>query len=453
MTPLDRPLPLLPRERNYDWGTFDFIPRLCGRAPGDRPVAELWFGAHPDAPARVVLPGGADAVPGEHGETVSLDRLIAERPREVLGCGTSLPFLTKVLSAAQPLSIQAHPDREEAGRGFAARTIADPDGADDADDAEKVDDAAGRNAWRDANHKPELLYALTPFSALAGFRPAAEAACLLASLGLEELAQHVDGLRAGPDAFRPLLAHLTGRAGTDFARRAADAARRPAAVEAVGALRQQHPNRQDPDQHDPDRQGTAESEQERRDALACIGRLARHHPDDPLVIAPLLLRLVRLEAGEALFIGAGAPHSYLEGSGLEVMASSDNVLRLGLTSKPVDADALLDILVYEAGAPPILQPDASPGPPQFPGRRTGFTPPVDDFRLDVLELEGDEAAPLPSTNRVRIALVLAGEVALRTGAGSARAGAGQAMLLTAAAGPATAFGKGTVAVTSPGAPL
>ena len=169
MTPLDRPLRLLPRVRNYAWGTSDFIPRLCGREPTGNPEAELWFGAHPDASADVVLESGdAGSIP--------LDSLIAERPVEILGSDSGLPFLTKVLSAARPLSIQAHPSREQAARGFAAQS--------------------GRELrnYRDPNHKPELLYALTAFSALSGFRPPAEAAALLGALRLEELEPHVGRL-------------------------------------------------------------------------------------------------------------------------------------------------------------------------------------------------------------------------------------------------------------------
>ena len=164
--PLDRPLRLIPRVRNYDWGTTDFIPRLCGREPTGRPEAELWFGGHPDAPAGVVLGAGSgDDRNGGKGPA-PLDRLIADRRDEILGpraTGDALPFLTKILSAARPLSIQAHPNRDQALRGFSAET-GSADGISPAD-----------RTYRDPNHKPELLYALTRFDALSGFRPAAEA--------------------------------------------------------------------------------------------------------------------------------------------------------------------------------------------------------------------------------------------------------------------------------------
>ncbi|MDE2691397.1 MAG: mannose-6-phosphate isomerase, class I [Acidobacteriota bacterium] len=391
MTPLDRPLRLLPRVRNYDWGTADFIPRLCGREPTGRPEAELWLGSHPDAPADVVL-GSGDA------GSIPLDRLIAERPVEVLGGGSALPFLTKVLSAGRPLSIQAHPSREQAARGFAAG-------------------ASGN--YRDPNHKPELLYALTPFSALSGFRPPVEAAGLLGALGLEELAPHVRRLSSeGAAAYRPLLAALREHAGTELAARAANAARHAA----------------------------EEADPERSEAMRWINRIATFHPEDPLLIAPLILRLVHLDPGQALFTGPGVPHSYLEGSGVEVMANSDNVLRLGLTSKRVDAAALLDILVYEGSDEGLLEPQVAERPW---GRRVGFTPPVADFRLEVLNLTGRSPAPLADDNGVRIVLALEGEVEVLNAAGSERLLPGQAAMLSAAATAVTATGPGTVALTKP----
>lgn len=397
--PLDRPLRLLPRVRNYDWGTLDFIPRLCGREPTGRPEAELWFGGHPDAPADVVLGSGeAGSIP--------LDRLIAERRVDVLGRGADLPFLTKILSAGRPLSIQAHPSREQAARGFAVQSTGgtQPGGA--------------PGSYRDPNHKPELLYALTPFSALSGFRPPVEAARLLGALGLEELEPHVRRLGSeGAAAYRPLLEALRGLGGTNMAARAVDAAR--------GA-------REDADP-------------ERSEAMRWIERVAAFHPEDPLVISPLILRLIHLEPGQALFTGPGVPHSYLEGSGVEVMANSDNVLRLGLTSKRVEARALLDILVYEGSDGGLLEPEVAERPW---GRRLGFTPPVEDFRLDVLNLTGRSPAPL-ADDGVRIVLALEGEVEVLNAAGSERLLPGQAALLSAAATAVTTTGPGTVAVTKP----
>ncbi len=398
--PLDRPLRLIPQVRHYDWGTRDFIPRLCGREPTGRPEAELWFGAHPEAPAGVALACPPPAA-------VPLDRLIADRQDEVLGPGkpgAALPFLTKVLSAARPLSIQAHPNREQAALGFAAETSGAEPGAE-----------ANRN-YRDRNHKPELLYALTPFSALSGFRPAAEAARLLADLGLERLQPHVHWLEsAGAAAYRPLLEALYRHTGTEFASAAVDAARR----------------------------ASTGSNADCREAMQWVVRIAGHYPDDPLVVAPLFLRLIRLDPGEALFTGPCVPHSYLAGSAVEVMANSDNVLRLGLTSKRIDVAELLDILVYEAAGGALVAPRVDEQPW---GTRSRFRPPVDDFRLDVLQVGNDGEAPLNPDGRARMVLALKGEIEVRNASGSELLRPGQAVLLPAIAGSTRATGKGVLAV-------
>ena len=409
--PLDRPLRLVPQVRHYDWGTRDFIPRLCGREPTSRPEAELWFGAHPEAPVGVVLESGslgtrASCPPPD---PIPLDRLIADRQDEVLGpgaTGAALPFLTKILSAARPLSIQAHPNREQAVRGFAAETTG----------AHPV--AAANRNYRDPNHKPELLYALTPFSALSGFRPAAEAAQFLAALGLEQLRPHVQRLESeGAVAYRPLLKALHRRTGADFASAAVDAA------------------------HSAPTEGNPSC----LEAMHWVVRIATHFPTDPLVVAPLFLRLIRLAPGEALFTGPGVPHSYLEGSAVEVMANSDNVLRLGLTSKRVDAGELLDILVYEAGAVALMKPRADEQPW---GTRSRFRPPVDDFRLDVLHIGDHGEAPLNPDGRARIALALEGEIEVRNASGSELLRPGQAVLLPAIAGSTMATGRGVLALTA-----
>lgn len=406
--PLDRPLRLVPQVRHYDWGTRDFIPRLCGREPGDLPEAELWFGAHPDAPAGVVLETVPDGTRASRlrRDPIPLNRLIADHPNDVLGPGSTgaeLPFLTKVLSAARPLSIQAHPSREQAVHGFAA-------------ERKGAGDATHRN-YRDPNHKQELLYVLTPFSALSGFRPAAEAARFLAALDLKGLRPNIHRLESESSAaYRPLLEMLHRHTGTDLAAAAVHAARRASTTD---------PNC--------------------REAMRWVLRISEHHPDDPLVIAPLFLRLIRLDPGEALFTEAGVLHSYLEGSAVEVMASSDNVLRLGLTSKRVDAGALLQILNYGATDGGVTKPQVDKG---RWGTRCSFRPPVDDFRLEVLHLVDHGKTPLGPDGHARIVLALEGALKVRNTADTVLLRPGQAALLPATASSVTATGPGTLALTT-----
>ncbi len=408
-TALNRPLRLVPQVRHYDWGTRDFIPRLCGREPGDLPEAELWFGAHPDAPAGVVLESGTPRDLGRDTEpSTPLDQLIAHHRNEALGpteTSAELPFLTKILSAVRPLSIQAHPSREQAVRGFAAETGTRPV-------------STGDRNYRDPNHKPELLYALTQFSALSGFRSAAEAAQLLSALGLERLRPNIHRLESeGAAAYRQLLETLHRHTASDFAADAVEAARRASTM------------------------GDANC----REAMGWVIRIGAHHPDDPFVIAPLFLHLVRLDPGDALFTGPGVPHSYLEGSAVEVMANSDNVLRLGLTSKRVDATELLDILAYEAADAPLIEPRVDEHPW---GTRCSFRPPVDDFRLDVLHLVDDGEAPLQPEGRARLVLALEGGIEVRNAQGAGLLHPGHAALLPAAAKAVTATGPGTLVLTT-----
>lgn len=275
--------------QNYAWGMRTAIAELLGEpVPSEQPQAELWLGAHPSAPSRVVGKGSER----------TLTEAIDAAPRQLLGpqvlakFGARLPFLLKVLAVDQPLSLQAHPDLARAAAGFAAeqeRRIA-------------LDDP-GRN-YRDANHKPELICALTPFDALCGLRPIEEIAVLIAELDLGEL-----GSLAEVDA---LISSIL--CGEDSQR----------LVETVV-----------------DRCGGAARESPFAPSYRCALGLAERFPGDPGVVMSLLLNLIHLRPGEATYLPPGRLHAYLHGVGIEVMASSDNVLRGGLTSKHVDVHELL----------------------------------------------------------------------------------------------------------------
>ncbi len=366
--------------QSYAWGSREALPRIMGVAPTGEPQAELWLGAHPRGPA-VLRRGGAEE---------PLHQVIAADPVGELGVHTAeqhggeLPFLLKILAVAQPLSLQAHPDRRQAQAGFAA------------EQQQGIPVDADHRTFRDRNHKPELICALEPFTALCGFRPPSTAAALLDSLAVPGLAPAVESLRAGrtQQALRWLL-RLPRRAGTEMARQAAAACRRP-----------------------------GPHTEERRWAV----RIAQQHPGDIGVVIALLLNLVQLEAGQALYLRPGNLHSYLHGAAVEIMANSDNVLRGGLTAKHVNVDALLEAADCGAEEPTVL----TPGGPNHT-----FRPPVLDFCLTRLEVAQPVICGLSGPE---IALCASGEVRV---AGHEIAGGG-AVWLPAGAGDYEVAGTGLV---------
>lgn len=321
--------------RPYAWGSTTAIPELLGTPVTGEPQAELWLGAHPGAPSRVDRGDGPR----------SLSDVVAADPHGELGAasvrefGPTLPFLLKLLAAAAPLSLQVHPDRAGAAAGFTA------------EEALGIPlDAPHRN-YKDTNHKPELLCALTPFDGLCGFRDPAATADLLAALDVDSLKPYVDLLHAHPetDALREVLtAVLTA----DRAAMAETAVAAGAAAERLAG--QEGPHRGD---------------------YAAYAFVARHYPGDPGVVAAMLLNHVRLQPGEALYLGAGVPHAYLDGLGVEIMANSDNVLRCGLTPKHIDVPELLRVVRFEPSVPGVLRPEAGPDGEEV------YATPVDEFRL------------------------------------------------------------------------
>ena len=337
--------------RPYAWGSPTAIPELLGIAPTGEPQAEMWMGAHPGAPSRT--------------ERGPLNDLIDADPVRELGepsaakFGPRLPFLLKVLAAGAPLSLQVHPDLEQARAGFAA------------EEAAGIPVDAPHRTYKDANHKPELICALTPFEGLCGFRAPAEAADLIAALGVDSLKPYVDLLHAHPEeaALREVLTALLTADREEMAHTVAEAA---AAADRLGG------------------------------AHAPFATLAHHYPSDPGVIAAMLLNHVLLQPGEALYLGAGVPHAYLDGMGVEIMANSDNVLRCGLTPKHVDVPELLRVVRFEPNDPGVLRPEASPSGEEV------YDTPIDEFRLSRL-VRAEGAAPTDVTARTpQILLAVAG---------------------------------------------
>ncbi|KAA0023974.1 mannose-6-phosphate isomerase, class I [Antrihabitans cavernicola] len=307
------------RLRSYAWGSRTALAKLCGRpVPSAHPEAELWFGAHPADPAYLERDGAA----------VSMLDVLAADPTGELGAevvakfGARLPFLLKLLAAEEPLSLQAHPSSSQAREGFARENRLGV-----------AIDSSVRN-YRDDSAKPELVVALEPFDALAGFRDPSVTVELLESLDVPELKKYV-GLLAGQPDSDGLRALFTTWITLP---QAALTTLLPAVLD--GCVR-----------YATKAQGRGRFSAEVRTSL----ELAEAYPGDAGVLAALLLNRITLQPGEGLYLDAGNLHAYLRGTAVEIMANSDNVLRGGLTPKHVDVPELLRVLDFHPAAMPVLK--------------------------------------------------------------------------------------------------
>ena len=361
------PLPLSTVIRPYDWGSRTALPELLGAEPTGRPQAELWAGAHPAAPSSV------DGTP--------LNVLIGRDPAGMLGTpsvarfGPTLPYLLKVLAVEKPLSLQVHPTAAQAKAGFAAEEAR----------GIPIDDRA--RTYKDPFHKPEMVCALTDFHGLCGFRDPAETAAFLESLAVPRLRPWISTLRTepAPAALRTVLTQML------------DDGSRPILSAVEPAL------------------------------TGVYADIARAHPGDLGILAALLLNHVELKPGEALFLAAGVPHSYLSGLAIEVMANSDNVLRCGLTGKHVDVPELMRVVEFAPRTPARVEPA---------GNR--YSASADEFTLVRHDLADDPEqlpAGLPQT-----LLCLEGEARL----GPLTLARGEAAFIPAGAPTTALTGKGTL---------
>lgn len=330
--------------RTYAWGSRTAIPEFTGRpAPSPHPEAELWFGAHPGDPAVLATPSGG----------ISLLDAIAADPESQLGpavreaFGDVLPFLVKLLAADEPLSLQAHPSARQAAEGFRY------------EERRGVPVNSPERNYRDPNHKPELLMALTDFHALAGFRPAARSVALMTALAVPALEPYIALLSETTDAdgLRTVFTTWITLPQPDLD------ALIPSVLEAAVAYI---------------RSGGVEFAAEARTLL----ELGERYPGDAGVLAAMLLNRISLAPGQAIFLPAGNLHAYLHGMGIEVMANSDNVLRGGLTPKHVDVPELLRILDFA----PVSDVRVVTG---TDGIETRYRTPASEFAASVLTLAGE----------------------------------------------------------------
>jgi len=430
--------------RDYAWGSRTALPELLGLDADGGPQAELWLGAHPGAPATA----------GEE----PLDALVARDAAGVLGArvrsrfGDSLPYLLKVLAADAPLSVQAHPDEQQAREGFQRE-----------EDAGVPVDAPHRS-YKDAHHKPEMIVALSPFEALCGFRDPAVAAAALRRMDVPS-AGHLIELLEGGDAehdLREALAHLLS--GSPEVAALVEDVSAACADDAAGGGEEAEPGVEGspgrpaplPDEMGPEEMGPEGAEPDETRAAPApdpleaapesldgavdpdrltVAELAAHHPGDPGVLVALLLHRVRLEPGEALWLPAGNLHAYLSGTGVELMAASDNVLRGGLTTKHVDVAELQRVVDTRPVPVPRVEPSGGSGV-------LTWRPGPDEVELWRLAPSGGEVLEGPADGP-RVVLCTGGAVDLGGAAGAAlRLGRGASALVRDDDGPLRVSGDG-----------
>lgn len=343
-------LRLVNTSRGYDWGSRAEIPQFLGNEPDGQPVAEVWIGTHPLAPSTNDAGASLADVAGE------------------------LPFLVKLLAADQPLSLQVHPNQDMAREGF------------EAEEAAGTPLDAPHRTYKDPHHKPEMAYALTTFDTLVGFRPTAEILRVLSGLNTPTTRRLADSLNASPgfsgivDLVEQLLTEPPGAAEI---------------ADILAACRTM----------------TDQGIDIKRAYVTAI-EIAEHYPEDVGVIISLMLNRLTLQPGEAAFLGTGIIHSHLKGLCLEVMASSDNVLRAGLTTKSLDPAGLVRCL--GTGTSRLARVTAEP----YGFSTSIFSPDVEEFALSVSQCSAGfrDETPLPPAEQ-RILVCTGGEVELINAAG------------------------------------
>jgi mannose-6-phosphate isomerase len=347
--------------QHYHWGDEHTLASLLGRPPSGRPEAEYWLGAHGKAPSRVLETT-------EEGPPRTLDQMIAADPVAALGPATAkrfgqLPFLFKILAVDQPLSIQAHPDNRQASTGF------------ERENRRGIPlDSPTRN-YRDRNHKPELICALTPMEAKCGFRTVdglRQVASLFRSEPVSRVFSVLDlahGARLDDDAQTVVIKELMHRLLT--LSKAEVGRIVDAAVSECRSMVGENHGDGDMEGRMLDAGGPIDRDELARTVAWTVRAHDCYGPDVGVLVA-LLLNHIVLEPGQGLFLEAGNVHAYLSGVGVELMANSDNVLRCGLTSKHVDVDELLAIAEFAPGRPFVLEPE---------GTEHRFAPSIPEFSL------------------------------------------------------------------------
>ncbi|HCW3073924.1 TPA: mannose-6-phosphate isomerase [Enterobacter roggenkampii] len=377
--------------QNYAWGSKTALTDLYGIAnPNNLPMAELWMGAHPKSSSKIEDASGQarslrDVIDGD--KTALLGDKVAQRFGE-------LPFLFKVLCADQPLSIQVHPNKQASEIGFAKENAAGI-----------PLDAAERN-YKDPNHKPELVFALTPFLAMNAFREFSEIISLLQPVAgaNNAIAHFLENPNA--EALSQLFASLLNMQGEEKSH-------------ALAVLK-------------------AALESQQGEPWETIRLIAQFYPDDSGLFSPLLLNVVKLNPGEAMFLFAETPHAYLQGVALEVMANSDNVLRAGLTPKYIDIPELVANVKFVAkpAAELLTQPVKN-------GAELDFPIPVEDFAFSLHDLSQTETTIAQES--AAILFCVEGEATLHKGEQRLVLKPGESAFVAANESPVSVSGTGRLA--------
>ena len=339
--------------QDYAWGSTTSIGQLFGfENPEGKPQAEIWMGAHQNGCSQIDV----DGKPTLLSDFIDADKatLIGAQTAETFG---ELPYLFKVLAAEKALSIQVHPSKAQAEAGFAK------------EEEMGVPRTAGNRNYKDPNHKPELVYALTPYQAMNGFREFEQIVSFFRALEIEEIHALVEALEAnqneqGLERFFEAMLSLDGEVKEN-------------SVAKLLAFAEAH---------------------KEEELFALILDLAEQYPGDIGLFAPLMLNTLTLQPGEAMFLYACTPHAYIKGTGLEIMANSDNVLRAGLTPKYMDVPELVSCTTCQ----PIPF-DSLLMAPQVESGALHYPIPVPDFKFSVYQQANNVAL---ETNSAEILLAV-----------------------------------------------
>lgn len=380
--------------KNYDWGSINELSKLFNiNNPEHKPMAEIWMGTHP---------AGVSTAIDKHGYAAKLDEIIKQHPVEILGEESvkkyaSLPYLFKIISAKEPLSIQVHPSLNKARLGF-----------------EKENDLAiplespNRN-YKDANHKPELIYAITPFWAMNGFRPIKEILTLFNQLNIPIIDKEVDLLAQNQTAsgLKRFFSYLL-TLNIEIKQKAIDALM--IKIEYLNVF-----------------------------PYSIIKEIAKKYPNDSGLFSVLLLNIIELLPGQAMFLKAETPHAYLKGTGVEIMANSDNVLRAGFTSKHIDINELLDNTNFHS----IKKSNLLTEPTKY-NNILNYSVPVNDFAFEIIQSTTQKINSHPIVS-AEILLCIEGKITISTSTDSFTISAGESVFIASCARSFNYQGNGKLA--------